>query len=199
MLVTGAGGMVGSYVPEVFKDYDLVLTNTVEGYLHLDVRDPEAVMRMVVDLKPDVVLHLAAATDVDQCEKEPEWAFHNNAIGTQNVATRRKLWSWVFTDTFNSPIMDTPFDKSKLRTGDSYIGPVFTSPAVRGFVYLHVLPAILSYLKESSGVKRALLLVDGRNSAAVSFYKRAGFKEIVGAQPKTIISSLWRGLGRSPN
>ena len=86
MLVTGAGGMVGSYVPEVFKDYDLVLTNMVEGFLHLDVREPAAVMGMVTDVKPDVILHLAAATDVDRCEQEPDWAFHSNAIGTQNVA-----------------------------------------------------------------------------------------------------------------
>ena len=86
MLVTGAGGMVGSYVPEVFTDYELVLTNTVEGYIHMDVRQPADVMRMVADLKPDVILHLAAATDVDQCEREPDEAFHTNAIGTQNIA-----------------------------------------------------------------------------------------------------------------
>ena len=86
MLVTGAGGMVGSYVPEVFTDYELVLTNTVEGYIHMDVRQPVDVMHLVADLKPDVILHLAAATDVDQCEREPDEAFHTNAIGTQNIA-----------------------------------------------------------------------------------------------------------------
>jgi len=32
------------------------------------------------------VLHLAAATDVDLCEQEPDLAFRTNAIGTQNVA-----------------------------------------------------------------------------------------------------------------
>jgi dTDP-4-dehydrorhamnose reductase len=85
MLVTGAGGMVGSYVPAVFQDYDLVLTNRIEGMPHLDVREPPAVMQMVAEVKPDVVLHLAAATDVDRCEQEPEWAYHTNVIGTQNV------------------------------------------------------------------------------------------------------------------
>lgn len=86
VLVTGAGGMVGSYVPEVFKDCDLVLTDIVDGFHHLDVRDPSAVMKTVADTRPDVVLHLAAATDVDRCEQHPEWAYHTNAIGTQNVA-----------------------------------------------------------------------------------------------------------------
>ena len=86
MLVTGAGGMVGSYVPEQFQDYSLVLTDIVDGCVPLDVRDPGAVMRAVADARPDVVLHLSAATDVDRCEREPDWAFHSNAIGTQNVA-----------------------------------------------------------------------------------------------------------------
>lgn len=85
MLVTGVGGMVGNYVQEVFKDYDLVLTDRIDGFLHLDVCDPTVVMRAVAEKKPDVVLHLAAATDVDQCEKEPELAYQTNAIGTQNV------------------------------------------------------------------------------------------------------------------
>lgn len=86
MLVTGAGGMVGSYVTEVFSDLDPILTDIVEGFIRLDVRDPSAVRRAVVSSKPDLVLHLAAATDVDRCEQEPDWAYHTNAIGTQNVA-----------------------------------------------------------------------------------------------------------------
>ena len=43
-------------------------------------------MNTMMEVQPDLVLHLAAATDVDRCEKEPEFAFHSNAIGTQNIA-----------------------------------------------------------------------------------------------------------------
>ncbi len=86
MLVTGAGGMVGSYVPEVFSDFELTLTDAGEGFVSLDVRNPSSVMQALVSSQPDWVLHLAAATDVDRCEQEPDWAFHTNAIGTQNVA-----------------------------------------------------------------------------------------------------------------
>lgn len=78
--------MVGSYVAEVFADSDLVLTDRIEGFAHLDVREPSAVRKGVADARPDIVLHLAAATDVDLCEQDPDWAFHTNAIGTQNVA-----------------------------------------------------------------------------------------------------------------
>lgn len=78
--------MVGNYVPEIFKEYDLTLTDKIEGFDHLDVREPSAVIKAVGDVKPDVVLHLAAATDVDLCEQDPDSAYHTNAIGTQNVA-----------------------------------------------------------------------------------------------------------------
>ena len=86
ILVTGAGGMVGHYVPEVFPEETLLLTDIVGGFLPLDIRDPSAVMKRVASEKPDLVLHLAAATDVDRCQEEPEEAFLSNAIGTQNVA-----------------------------------------------------------------------------------------------------------------
>lgn len=86
MLVTGYAGMVGSYVSDVFNDYNLVLTDRVEGFPRLDVREPSEVMKAVADAKPEVVLHLAAATDVDLCEQDPDSAYHTNAIGTQNVA-----------------------------------------------------------------------------------------------------------------
>ena len=86
ILVTGAGGMVGSYVPEVFRDREFILTDILDGFVFLDVRDPAAVMAQVASARPDLVMHLAAATDVDRCEQEPDWAYASNAIGTQNVA-----------------------------------------------------------------------------------------------------------------
>jgi dTDP-4-dehydrorhamnose reductase len=86
MLVTGAAGMVGSYVAEIFGDLDLTLTDVVGDFQYLDVRDPKMVLQAALDEKPDVILHLAAATDVDRCEREPDWAYHMNTIGTQNIA-----------------------------------------------------------------------------------------------------------------
>lgn len=86
ILVTGAGGMVGSYVREVFEDFDLVLTDIVDGYIYLDVKDKASVRKSVDKAKPAYVFHLAAATDVDRCELEPEWARKVNTEGTKNLA-----------------------------------------------------------------------------------------------------------------
>ncbi|HET8892645.1 MAG TPA: dTDP-4-dehydrorhamnose reductase [Gaiellaceae bacterium] len=86
VLVTGAGGAVGSYVPQVFADAELVLTDLEGEHRRLDIRDPLAVSATIADVTPDVVLHLAAATDVDACELDPDLAFSSNAIGTQNIA-----------------------------------------------------------------------------------------------------------------
>jgi len=85
LFVTGAGGMVGSYVPDVFGDCELVVTDIVDGFESVDVTDGGSVRRAIEKVRPDVVLHLAAATDVDRCEKEPEWARRSNALGTENV------------------------------------------------------------------------------------------------------------------
>lgn len=86
MLVTGAAGVVGGYTADVFSDHELVLTDIVGDMDRLDVRDQQAVRAVVLEARPDVVIHLAAATDVDQCEQEPDHAFSTNAIGTRNVA-----------------------------------------------------------------------------------------------------------------
>jgi dTDP-4-dehydrorhamnose reductase len=90
MLVTGAAGAVGSYVPDVFSDRELVLTDIVGDFERLDVADPSAVSHTISRAEPDVVLHLAAATDVDRCEQDPDWAFRVNTVGTENVARASK-------------------------------------------------------------------------------------------------------------
>lgn len=82
MLVTGAAGMTGYHVQEVFSDYELELTNKDT----LDVRHLSHVLEASRSLSPDIILHLAAETDIDLCEREPKEAFRTNTVGTQNVA-----------------------------------------------------------------------------------------------------------------
>lgn len=82
ILVTGANGMVGSYVPEVFGGEKLYLTDIPE----MDVTDVAKVKAVFDKVKPKLVLHLAAETDVDRCETEIDHAYRVNAVGAYNIA-----------------------------------------------------------------------------------------------------------------
>lgn len=84
ILVTGASGQLGYDVCEELKrrKVDYVGTSSKE----LDITDPAAVERMLQEFRPDVVLHCAAYTKVDQAEDEPELCWAVNAEGTKNLA-----------------------------------------------------------------------------------------------------------------
>jgi dTDP-4-dehydrorhamnose reductase len=88
LLVTGAAGMVGSYVPEVFSGMELYRYDLrgSDGVAVLDIRDRASVMAVVDRLRPRAILHLAAETDVDLCEREPDHAYRSNTLATLNLA-----------------------------------------------------------------------------------------------------------------
>ncbi len=84
VLVTGAKGMMGTDLCRILQDkgYDLTATDIEE----MDIRDRDLVQRTVKEVNPSIVFHLAALTNVDECEKYPDESFLTNTIGTQNVA-----------------------------------------------------------------------------------------------------------------
>jgi len=88
ILVTGAAGMMGSHLLDVFSPDELYRTDIqASGHVAaLDTRDAAAVMRLFERVQPEMALHLAAETDVDRCEREVDHAFRSNALGTLNVA-----------------------------------------------------------------------------------------------------------------
>ena len=53
---------------------------------YLDVRSHRQIEEIIEKTQPQMVMHLAAETDVDRCEIEPDHAFLTNTVGTQNVA-----------------------------------------------------------------------------------------------------------------
>jgi dTDP-4-dehydrorhamnose reductase len=81
VVITGANGQLGRSLHEVLQHNDLLLIDLPE----YDVTDL-ATIEKVVDFEPDVVVHGAAMTDVDGCERDPEMAYRVNALGTRNVA-----------------------------------------------------------------------------------------------------------------
>lgn len=72
--VTGWKGRLGS---------ELVSRGCVP--LDCDVTSKFSIKQALHDVKPDIVIHCAAMTDVDKCEEYPDEAFEINAKGTENL------------------------------------------------------------------------------------------------------------------
>jgi len=51
----------------------------------LDVADHDQTLEVLTKIKPDVVIHTAAMTQVDQCETEQELCWKANVTGVENV------------------------------------------------------------------------------------------------------------------
>lgn len=84
VLVTGAKGMMGTDLCRILekRGYDVTATDIEE----MDVRNRDLVFDTVQQVQPQTIFHLAALTNVDECEKSPDDAFLTNTIGTQNIA-----------------------------------------------------------------------------------------------------------------
>lgn len=81
--VTGAKGMLGQALVPIFGErYEVFPTDLEE----CDVRNVDVVTDEICSCNPRFVLHLAAMTDVDACEKDPDEAYRTNTLGTRNVA-----------------------------------------------------------------------------------------------------------------
>ncbi|HWD24271.1 MAG TPA: dTDP-4-dehydrorhamnose reductase [Acidimicrobiales bacterium] len=92
VLVTGAAGQVGSEVAEELeRRADRIrhgprLEIFAATRSTLEVTDRDAVVGLVTELEPDVIIHTAAFTAVDRCESEQGLAYASNAIGTRHIA-----------------------------------------------------------------------------------------------------------------
>jgi len=83
ILVSGAKGMLGNDLCKIFGEQHQVKATDIDD---MDVRNKRVIMLVTKEFQPDIVFHLAALTNVDECEKKPDEAFHTNTVGTQNVA-----------------------------------------------------------------------------------------------------------------
>jgi FlaA1/EpsC-like NDP-sugar epimerase len=108
VLITGAGGSIGSEIARIVASFgpsQLQLVERAENplfeidrqisrrfpavsrraVLH-DVVDAEGTLRTLVDLRPDVVFHAAAHKHVPLMEDHPAHAVTNNLFGTKSIA-----------------------------------------------------------------------------------------------------------------
>lgn len=112
VLVTGAGGSIGSEVARQVHLYNpafLGMLDHDESNLHAtqmsiegralldtdslilaDIRDPERMMQVVKQVKPDIIIHAAALKHVTFLQRTPREAYKTNVIGTLNILKAAK-------------------------------------------------------------------------------------------------------------
>jgi dTDP-4-dehydrorhamnose reductase len=81
IFVTGGNGQLGRALSKTCTNAEVYLGS----HLKDDITSPSMV-QAIADFQPDVVIHAAALTDVDACERQPEQAFLVNEQGTRYVA-----------------------------------------------------------------------------------------------------------------
>jgi dTDP-4-dehydrorhamnose reductase len=87
LLVTGANGQLGRAIRARAHEHEIVPTDLPET----DIADLDSIKRVVDYAEPDAIIHCAAYTDVDGCEKDPDVAYRSNALGSRNVALAGEL------------------------------------------------------------------------------------------------------------
>jgi dTDP-4-dehydrorhamnose reductase len=87
--LAGCGGMLGAAVYDLFHSTATVMATDIdvnEPWLaYGDVRNYDAINASVVGFRPDVIINLAALTDLEFCEREPDNAWRTNALGAENL------------------------------------------------------------------------------------------------------------------
>ena len=104
ILITGASGQLGKALKTLFTPkYDIIPTsknydNYQKNYF-LDITNPILIRDIVSATSPDIIINLAALTNVDLCEERPDLAFSVNFAGLQNIV-----------EIFNGPIIQLSTD-----------------------------------------------------------------------------------------
>jgi len=98
ILITGCNGLLGQKLLHVLTQnniellgIDLAQTGFIKDvyyrYYNLDLTARKPTISLIQDLKPNVIIHTAAITNVDECEFEKEKCWCINVTGTDNIVT----------------------------------------------------------------------------------------------------------------
>ena len=102
-LVTGSAGLIGN---QLVLDLTTMKQTVYSCYyqtipskgipIYLDLTDLDNITTIFEEIKPDVVIHLAALTDVEYCESNPKLAYLVNTTATEKIVKEsEKLGSFL--------------------------------------------------------------------------------------------------------
>jgi len=140
VMILGAGGMLGTDLLPVWKKEHKVLPL---GHSECDISNRSETASLMERERPDMVLLLAAATDVDRCQLDREYAFRTNAMGTEVVAQQCGIFSvplvYISTIAVFNGEKDAPYDEYDLPAPMNVYGlsKYHGETAVREFAPMH--------------------------------------------------------------
>ena len=83
IILAGHKGQLGRTLMQVLGTQHITVGVDLPEH---DITDRSAVMDLVREIHPDIIINSAAMTNVDGCTKNPQLAYTVNGIGTQNLA-----------------------------------------------------------------------------------------------------------------
>ncbi len=83
MLITGAGGFLGSRAAAHFRETCLV---TAPTHREMDITDEASVRQFFKEARPELVIHCAAVSDTGACQRHPEASRLVNLTGSEHIA-----------------------------------------------------------------------------------------------------------------
>ena len=96
ILITGSNGQLGNELQKIVSTGKAEIGSVSEEIKNaevfamdvdtLDITNLEQVKKVLNEVKPDVVINCAAATNVDGCEANQDLAFKINSLGPRNLA-----------------------------------------------------------------------------------------------------------------
>ncbi|MBN7573928.1 dTDP-4-dehydrorhamnose reductase [Clostridium sp. 2-1] len=146
ILITGSKGQLGNELIDIINSGKAEIGEVSEAIEksevvaldvdELDITNLEQVKSKINDLKPDVIINCAAATNVDGCESNEDFAFKVNSIGPRNLAIASEdvgaklvqvSTDYVFSGVGNKPLTEydltapySVYGKTKLL-GENYV------------------------------------------------------------------------------
>lgn len=85
VFIAGGDGMLGPYVKKAFEGSEILLTDITEKVPYCDVSKAGLIDAVLTPFRPDIIINLAAMTDLEECEKEYNRCIDSNYLGCLNL------------------------------------------------------------------------------------------------------------------
>ena len=118
IMITGGKGMLGRTIVRTLSGKHVFC---IADLPEVDILDEQGLFAHVAECHPDVVVHCAAATKVDDCETKVDFAYRLNARGSANVAAVCNRLGIrliaISTDYVFDGDLDRPYNEFDVATG----------------------------------------------------------------------------------